>query len=335
MNGLENAGVLRLYEPFWGEWYLDGFLGEGSYGKVWRIRSGERYAALKQVTISVTDKHLAGARAEGLDEKNVPVYFRALLDDTLREVDLMRALSGCSTVVRFDASQVFERQEKGMPAWDLLIRMEYLEPVRDRIISPGLTVRQAARLTVDLAGALEACSRLGIVHRDIKPDNLFWSPSDGHFKLGDFGIAHYLARPTQGKGRAGTLTHMPPEVYQGGPFTAASDLYALGMVLYRLLNDNRIPFLPNYPEPFTPDERDRALVRRLRGEPVPPPHILEYVKMPGTPCCGLGAQFRDEDRKLADALGTIAARAIAACPEERYGDASALRQAVEQALDVT
>ena len=104
------------------------------------------------------------------------------------------------------------------------------------------------------------------------------------------------------------------------------------MVLYRLLNDNRIPLLPPYPEPFTPDQRDRALVRRLRGEEIGPPSVVRYAAAPGEPETGLGAVFGAGERELAAALGRIAQRAVAARPRERYPSARAFREAVEQAL---
>ena len=331
MEGMERDCPLRRYEPLWGTWYVDGLLGRGSFGSVWQLRreteGGTEYAALKEVLIAPS-----GGRMEGLDAAGEAVYFRAVLEETLAEAERMAGLAPCGAVVEFQACQAVELDGPGERGWRVLIRMERLVPVRELLETGGFPLREAARLAADIARALEACQEQGIVHRDIKPDNLFYAPASGRYKLGDFGLARHLARPTEGKGRAGTLSHMSPEVYQGAPFTPACDQYALGMVLYRLLNDNRIPLLPPYPEPFTPDQRDRALVRRLRGEEIGPPSVVRYAAAPGEPETGLGAVFEAGERELAAALGRIAQRAVAARPRERYPSARAFREAVEQAL---
>ena len=152
--------------------------------------------------------------------------------------------------------------------------------------------------------------------------------------MGDFGVAHYLERPTEEKGRAGTLTHMPPEVFQGAAFTPEADLYALGMILFRLLNDSRIPGLPPFPEPFTPVQRSLAVDQRLKGGPVGPPSAIGYAAQGGAPAESLGVRFGDtpDDRRLAAALGDIAWRAIAPRREDRFPGPKQLRLAIELAL---
>lgn len=325
--------LIRRLSPLWGQWEVEELLGAGSFGMVWKVRrpSDGKIAAVKEVVVPFLNGDLRTAYSEGLTVEGAKHYFRALMEETRKEVDLMQDMADCEQVVRFEDHQVVPLDGQGQFGWVILIRMELLVPFKTRLLEKGLDVREVARLGVDISRALEACRDRGIVHRDIKPDNLFYAPETGGFKLGDFGVAHYLERPTEGKGRAGTLTHMPPEVYQGAPFGTGADLYALGMILYRLLNDNRVPFLPPFPEPFTPRERDRALVRRLRGGEIPLPSISGYAAGSGVPETGLGARFDENSRALAAALGEIAQKAIAARPEERFSSPSALRRAIEDA----
>jgi len=326
--------IIRRFEPLWDVWQVDKFLGQGSFGRVWQVKTVRggttAYAAVKEVRIPFSTGDLYTARAEGLDPDGAKAYFEALMKETQREVDLMRDLACCENVVQLYDCQTVPLDEPGEFGWVILLRMERLVPFKSILCERNLTVQEIARLGIDIARALEACEAHGIIHRDIKPDNLFYQPENGRYKLGDFGIAHYLERPTEGKGRAGTLTHMPPEVYQGAPFTPAADLYALGMVLYRLLNDNRIPLLPPYPTPFTPKERDRATVQRLRGAVVGEPAIVRYAACAQARGAGIGAQFDAESRGLADALGRIACRALAVDPRDRFPSAAALREAIEQ-----
>lgn len=324
--------IINRFVPLWGKWNVDSFLGSGSFGKVWKVSAPDEAqpAAVKEVQIPFSAADLSTAASEGLDVPGAKVYFRALLDETLKEVELMRDLAACETVVKIYDHQVMELDREGEFGWVILIRMEHLIPFRDRF-SQGISVLEAAKLGIDISYALEACEEKGIVHRDIKPDNLFYSSESGRYKLGDFGIAHYLARPTEGKGRAGTLTHMPPEVYQGAAYTPGADLYALGMILYRLMNNNRSPLLPPFPVPYTPVERDRAQVRRLRGEEPTAPSMMSCEKE-DRPAPEFGVRLEDSTRSCAAALGRIAWKAISARPEDRYRSAGELRRAIETGI---
>lgn len=323
---------IHRFAPLWGEWTPVDALGQGSFGTVWLVRRQDgTEGAVKEIVIPFHQVTLRSAQREGLTEEGAKVYFRRLLSEAEAEIRLMQALSGCETVVRFRKSQVQTLTGEGEFGWVIHILMDRLVPFSLRW-TDGLTVRDAAQMAIDIAEALEACQDVGIIHRDIKPDNLFYDPRSGRYQLGDFGIARYLERPTEGKGRAGTLTHMPPEVYQGAPHTCGADLYALGMILYRLLNDNRIPLLPPFPEDFGPQERDRATVQRLRGAAINAPAILGYAAAEDSLYHGYSAAFREEERCLARSLGHIAARAIASDPEERFPTATDFRKAMETAL---
>ena len=327
---------IHRFEPLWGVWKVEQLLGEGSYGRVWQVRrddmEGACLAAVKEIVIPSSKGNLTGARAEGMDVEGAKVYFREVLKKTLEEVELMRHLADCANIVGFEEYQVRELNQEDEFGWVLLIRMERLQPFKSRLLEKELTLRDALRLGIHICRALEACSERGIVHRDIKPDNLFYCEETDTYKLGDFGIAHYLARPTEGKGRAGTLSHMPPEVFQGAEFTYTSDLYALGMILYRLMNDNRIPLLPPYPENFTPQQRDRALVERLNGREPGPPRLAvldDKALAAGRQFDGIGIKVDTDTAKEAAELGRIAWKAIGARPEKRFVSAAELREALE------
>lgn len=321
--------AVKRFEPLWGSWRSEKFLGEGSFGKVWRVTDGMRHAAVKEIIIPRSKDTLAGARAEGLDIEGAKRYFEASAKATLTEVRLMQELSDCPCIVRFEEAQMQELAQENEFGWAIFIRMEELQPFKEMVTEGALTVADVLRLGIDICRALEKCEQAGIVHRDIKPDNLFYSRTECRFKLGDFGIAHYLSRPTQGKGRAGTLTHMSPEIYSGAEFTSAGDRYALGMILYRLLNDNRIPFLPLYPEPFTPAMRDEAMVKRLRGAEVGQPRVITMADHAAEEMSGLGVVVDEGSRKQAVQLGRIAQRAISANPEQRFACAAEFREALE------
>ena len=207
--------------------------------------------------------------------------------------------------------------------------MERLQPLKSKLAIEGISVLDLLRLGVDITCALEECEKQGVIHRDIKPENLFFDSVTGSFKLGDFGISCYLSRPTEGKGLPGTLTHMSPQVYRGEPFSYGDDLYALGMILYKLLNDNRIPFLPTYPHPFTPAQRDQALGIRLDGAMIPPPSIMDAQAGENHPTLLIGA----DSIFLAKSLASVAMRAISPDASERFSSAAEFRRELSRLMN--
>lgn len=163
---------------------------------------------------------------------------------------------------------------------------------------------QVIKLGTDMCRALEYCQKQNIIHRDIKPENIFVSKS-GDFKLGDFGIARTAEKTMSGLSRKGTYSYMAPEVYRGEEYGASVDIYSLGIVLYRLLNKNRTPFLPDYPQPITHGDRENAIARRIAGERM-----------------SLPIDARDK-------LGEIILKACAYEPHERYSTPKQMRMELE------
>jgi serine/threonine protein kinase len=121
----------------------------------------------------------------------------------------------------------------------------------------------------DLCSALVLCKKHGIIHRDIKPQNIFVS-DNGEYKLGDFGIAKTVEKTMAGT-MIGTYKYMAPEVYNNQAYGSAADICSLGLVLYWLLNERRMPFVPLPPARLTMGIDEAARIRRLRGEPIPAP----------------------------------------------------------------
>jgi serine/threonine-protein kinase len=186
--------------------------------------------------------------------------------------------------------------------------MELLTPLLTYTRERRLTEQDAARLGADICRALELCRRYNIIHRDIKPENIFVSDT-GDFKLGDFGIARTAEKTAGGMSKKGTYTYMAPEVYRDEPYGPGVDIYSLGIVLYRLLNENRTPFLPDYPAPITHGDRDAALARRMGGEPLPRP------------------------KNGGDKFAGIVLKACACDPKDRYPEPETMRRELEALIE--
>ena len=271
-----DAEYYKKYEPVFGKWYITKQLGAGSYGKVFEIQrtdalDGTVYrGALKAITIPSSPEELQSVLDEdGLDRQGASSYFRETVVALNREIALMNKVKGHSNIVSYEDHDVIEHTD-GI-GWDILIRMELLTPISQYFKQFDTIPRQAVlRLGIDLCRALEVCEKYSIIHRDIKPANIFISDT-GDFKLGDFGVARTASASTGASTFAGTVNYMAPEVFRREKYTASVDTYSLGLVMYQLLNANRMPFYPPYPQPLTALAKERAHDRRLAGEPLPDP----------------------------------------------------------------
>ena len=264
----------KQYEPIFGAWRIERQIGEGSFGKVFEIVRedfGVTYrAALKAITVPASEAELLDVKADGMDDRSVRAYFGGFVEELVKEFALMSRLKGNSNIVSYENHKVIEH--KNGIGWDILIQMELLTPLNRYTADHAVTAKDVIRLGADLCRALELCQTYHIIHRDVKPENIFISET-GSFKLGDFGIARTVEKTTSGLSKKGTYTYMAPEVYKGEPYGATVDIYSLGIVLYRLLNGSRTPFLPAAPAPVTHNDRENALARRLSGAPLPPPRF--------------------------------------------------------------
>ncbi len=290
-------------------WNITRLLGEGSYGKVFEIERsefGQTYrAALKVITVPQSSAEVRSVISEGMSVSQAEAYFHGIVEELMHEFSIMFKLKGTANIVSCEDLRVLEHPD-GI-GWDILIRMELLHPLLPYVYEHPMARRDIIRLGIDICKALELCQRYNIIHRDIKPENIFIS-DNGDYKLGDFGIARTIERTTSGLSKKGTYSYMAPEVYAGREYGFSVDTYSLGLVLYRMLNKNRGPFLPQPPEAITFSSREQALARRMSGEPLPRP-------------------FYGEGR-----LGEIVLKACAFDPKDRYSSPQQLRQELEAIL---
>ena len=260
-----------LQKSPWPEWETVQLIGRGSFGVVYEIRrelvdGTTESAAMKVITIPQNQEDISEMYGEGYDDESITATFRAHLKSIVAEYSLMRKLDGsANTVSCKDISYIQHSDGLG---WDIFIRMELLTPLMKTLpgTMPEETVLKIGR---DICSALVLCKKYDIVHRDIKPQNIFVSPN-GDYKLGDFGIAKTVEK-TMGGTKVGTYKYMAPEVYNNRPYGSGADIYSLGLVLYWLLNDRRMPFMPLPPAKVLAGQDEEARQRRLSGEPLPPP----------------------------------------------------------------
>lgn len=241
-----------------------------------------------------------------------PVAIKLLLPEMAAREDICRRFEAeARAAASFSdphAVAVFDTGEHEGLAYIVMERLPG-ETLGDRIAAGPVDPAWLRRVAGEVLGALAAAHAVGLVHRDVKPGNILIT-ADDHAKITDFGIAKSLegsdgSRDLTGTGQLlGTPAYLPPERLDGGPATAQSDLYSMGVVLYEALA-GRSPFPAN-----TPLATARAIVAG-QYEPL--------------------AEVRPD---LDPALVTAVERAMATDPSRRFPSAAAMAAAVAPSASV-
>lgn len=254
-------------------WEAVGVIGQGSFGIVYRakrtIGQHTEQAAVKHISMPRTQAELKAICSElgTRDERTVNEYLNNSLQDMLGEYFQMKAFLGHPNIVACqDIQQIPKPNGLG---YDVYIWMELLDSLSNRVMDGRMDRNETIRMGMDICRALSLLKANGIVHRDISPQNIFVN-SRGDYKLGDFGSARGIKGTSTILTMKGKFSYAAPEVMKGEPASFNSDLYSLGLVMYRLMNRNRHPFIQ---EGDITSARgiEESNYRRLGGEALPIP----------------------------------------------------------------
>jgi eukaryotic-like serine/threonine-protein kinase len=230
----------------------------------------------------------------------------------LTEFEVRRFKGECRAMARLSHPHIARLLDGGISGGGLAyLVLEYIDGQRitDHAAQAGLDLRARLRLMIAVCRAVEAAHRALIVHRDLKPSNVLVT-REGHVKLLDFGIAKFLDGDdeTTAAGHAAlTPAYAAPEQFSGATVTAATDVYALGVLLGELLTGQRLSAAAyRAPSTCVGADTDAAL---LRASP---------------------AQLR---RQLRGDIDNIVAMALATDAQQRYASAGLLADDLQRCLD--
>ena len=274
----------ELEAYIWPDWTIESIIGQGAYGTVYKIKrediSGTYYSAMKVLSLPETDQKL--------------------VNDVGVELALMEKLKGNSFIVSYEDHRIVQRTDG--TGWTVLIRMELLAPLTKYCSSKDFIEEDVIKLGIDICSALEICQQENIIHRNIKTNNIFVSHY-GNYKLGDFGLAQNFDVSHIDSVSKDMLTYMAPEVYRGETYDLSIDIYALGLIMYRLLNNGRAPFVSADLIEIRESDLIDANTRRLNGESLPrPANASEGMAQIIAKACAYNSQNRyhsPTDLKLA------------------------------------
>ena len=234
------------------------------------------------------------------------VAIKVLRGDVAQSIGPERFLREIQLAARLSHPHILALYDSGEAEGLLYYVMPSVEGVslRDRLQTEGkLAIDEALRLTREVASALDYAHRHGVVHRDIKPDNIL--VHDGHAVVADFGIGKALtaadgAMFTQTGATVGTPAYMSPEQAAGDTVDGRSDIYSLGCVLYELLTGE---------PPFTGPNVQAVIAKR-------------FVQTP--------ADVRALREGVTRAVAAVVQRALARAPQDRFETGAAFTTALSE-----
>ncbi|OIJ25182.1 protein kinase domain-containing protein [Nocardioides luteus] len=247
---------MDAHPPIAGRYQLLALLGAGGMGEVWRARD------------TVLDRDVAVKLLRDVDDPTMAERFRRESLSTAR-------------VVHDDVVKIFDA---GSDDNDVFLVMELLpgptlaEPLQQRGAMP---VEMAVEYARQVAGALGAAHRAGVVHRDIKPANLMFD-GDGRLTVLDFGIAYAMtgvdAGLTQTGHVIGSPSYLSPEQAAGDPVGPPADVYSLGCVLFEMLT-GKVPYSAPHPVKILHMHLSEPVPRITDFRAVPPPLARLVTRM--------------------------------------------------------
>lgn len=262
--------MLHENEPLFGSWYIEGKVAMGRSSELFRVTRQadgitERYG-LKVVRIPASEQDFANAMLTG-KYQSAEEYLNILEDEVREKMQQMLMLGSNRNVVHFENYKIVRSSN----CLNLIILTELLTPLADYISNDKVNAEEIAKMGFDICHALEGFRSLGIMHREIKPENIF-ADSYGTYKLGDSRIAE---TGSENPLSDDVSTYLAPEVLNGTGADYCSDIYSLGLMMYKFLNHNRMPFLPQFPAAISVADRTDAFEKRMSGEVFPAPSMAD------------------------------------------------------------
>jgi len=274
-------------------------LGAGGSGQVYKCKREsygiEHFSAVKVLLISKDRK-----KSSDINK----AYTEGFIRRGLMEIEAVLKIGAAPNILALEDYKCEELDEKRII---ILIRMELAKPFS---ISEALKISKIERmkLILELGTALVECEKEGIIHGDIKPENIFIG-KDNRIKLGDFGIAGFLMEEAHlgGEESKGTPGYCTPEFWRKSFKHKSMDQYSLGILAYRLFNEGNLAFVDNIGGNRAESE-NQAFRRRMNGEKLP------FPKQGGR------------------SLGLLLEKAISHLPQNRYESSLEFCQVLEKLI---
>lgn len=260
-------------------------------------KSGQIYI-LKHISVPESQTQVdaliyTGAAASAEEAQK---YYEQVVADYQKELETLESLSSSPNLAAYRSYQIEPKEDA--VGYDVYLLAEQRKTLVEYLNDNAMTQLTAVNLGMDLCNALVDLRAAGLIHRDVKPSNIYLN-AQGHFVLGDLGIAKidelkYCSMPEHM-----LSSYSAPELFElVGTIDPTTDIYSTGLILYRIFNGNHGPFED---EKTTPRAADKL---RVTGEALPAPMYADYE------------------------MAEIILKACAFKPEDRYKTPDEFRQAL-------
>lgn len=230
-----------MKKNLWDNWQITEKIGEGLNGEIYKavqnVDKEVHYSAVKYISLPKKEEDVDKLVKYGVikSKNEANNYYLNLANMVHQQFNIAKKFQSGYVLKYYDYYQEAKKDGVGV---DIYLRTELVSEVVGDVTTKKIILDEVVRLGIDICNSLDFLSKNGIEYKNVRPSNIFIS-SDGHYKLGDFVIPYILDV------RKESDYYMAPEIYNGGKnhFSCSSDIYSLGLVMYQLLNKNRLPFV--------------------------------------------------------------------------------------------
>jgi serine/threonine protein kinase len=262
---MNNKNVIYKYEPLWNEWTVSRFLGSGNNGIVYTItkkNNSNDISVVKLLTIPTNMQNDIISEYYKNNIQEINDFYETAINNILKTLKNLSKLNGHSNIISLENFMVKKDEKDNI--WHLFLKMEYATPLIDYLKNNTFTEKDLIRLAMGICNAISSFHNANIIHENIKESNIFISKNNT-FKISDFNlIKEFQSTPILDP------SVIPPEITEGKPFNKLSDIYSLGILLYKLCNNGNLPFI-NENKEVTDDDIQESISRRISGSDLPPP----------------------------------------------------------------
>lgn len=255
---------IKKYVPLWDKWEIENKIGSGLYGTVYKIKSADDgkdvFGAVKHIELILPENADEIVKDENGEDISVK---EKLLNEYLNEIETNYSFIRSKHLLVYEEHMVYETEN----GYDIFIRMPYCQSLTDILSKGELSDKEKLQLGIDICSALADLQRRGVFHGNIKPNNIFRNEK-GKFVLADFGIEKRPDSVLNKKAVKDTVAFMAPELQENKGDNKTADIYSLGLLMYKLHNSNREPFIE---ENSSAEEKSEAILKRIKGVPFPAP----------------------------------------------------------------
>ena len=247
-------------------------LGKNGATAVYLVRSNksDQFYVLKHISVPESQRQVDALLFTGAaaDKEAAQEYYRQVVADYQAELELMETLSNSPNLDCFHRYEIKPKEDA--VGFDIYLMSKYRSTLERHAAETPMTHANAVNLAIDLCSALQDLRAAGLIHRDVTPSNIYLN-SQGHYMLGDLGVAKidqlkYCSVPENM-----LSPYSAPELFELlSSVNETIDLYAVGLILYRIYNGNHAPFED---EKTSAKAADRL---RITGQELPAPMFADY-----------------------------------------------------------